>query len=140
MAVVARAGPHRRVKDDEVVAHYARVGDRSPGVIRIDELAERVGVALPRLCILRMQNDPGASDDDSKAPSAAAGRESASEQVSLRDGMRASRAAPRRRPRRTIRSIAAESNGLGRRCTCGADRSRVCRAGAAPWRLRAGSR
>jgi hypothetical protein len=48
VAVVARAVPHRRVKDDEVVAHYARAGDRSAGVIRIGELAEGVVVALPR--------------------------------------------------------------------------------------------
>ena len=47
MAVVARAGPHRRVKDDEVVAHYARAGDESPGVNGIGQLAERVVVALP---------------------------------------------------------------------------------------------
>ena len=59
MAAVARAGPHRRMKDDEVVAHYARAGDASPGVIRIGQLAERVVVALPRLCILRIMNDPG---------------------------------------------------------------------------------
>ena len=43
MATVARAGPHRRVKDDEVIAHYARAGDGSPGVIRSGELAERRG-------------------------------------------------------------------------------------------------
>ena len=59
MAAVARAGPHRRVKDDEVVAHYARAGDASPGVIRLGEPAERVVVALPRLSILRIKNDPG---------------------------------------------------------------------------------
>jgi hypothetical protein len=47
MAAVARAGPHRRMKDDEVVAHYARADDESPGVIRIGQLAERVVVALP---------------------------------------------------------------------------------------------
>ena len=45
MAAVARAGPHRRMKDDEVVAHYARANDGSPGVIRIGQLAERVVVA-----------------------------------------------------------------------------------------------
>jgi hypothetical protein len=67
VAAVARASPHRRVKDDEVVAHYARAGDRSPGVIGTGQLAERVVVALPRLCILRIQYDPAASDEDSKA-------------------------------------------------------------------------
>jgi hypothetical protein len=36
------------VKDDEVVAHYARSGDASPGVIRIRQLADRVVVALAR--------------------------------------------------------------------------------------------
>src|ERR1019366_2374271 len=39
-------------------AHYARAGDGSPAVIRIGQLAERVVVALPRLRILRIQNDP----------------------------------------------------------------------------------
>ena len=53
MAAVARAGPHRRMKDDEVVAHYARARDRSAGVIRIGQLAEGVVVALPWLCIVR---------------------------------------------------------------------------------------
>ena len=67
MAAVARAGAHRRVKDDEVVAHYARADDGSPGVIRIGELAERVVVALPRLCILGIRNDPAASDELSTA-------------------------------------------------------------------------
>jgi hypothetical protein len=33
VAVVARATPHRGVKGDEVVAHYARAGDMSAGVI-----------------------------------------------------------------------------------------------------------
>ena len=54
MAAVARAGAHRGVKDDEVVAHYGRGGEASPGVIRIDQI---VGVAPPRPCILRTQND-----------------------------------------------------------------------------------
>jgi hypothetical protein len=40
VAAVARAGPHRRMKDDEVVAHYARAADGSPGVIRLVRLAE----------------------------------------------------------------------------------------------------
>jgi hypothetical protein len=35
------------MKNDEVVAHYAPASDRSPGVIRIGQLAERVVVALP---------------------------------------------------------------------------------------------
>jgi hypothetical protein len=35
------------MKDDEVVAHYARAGDGSPGVILIGQLAERVVVAPP---------------------------------------------------------------------------------------------
>ena len=33
MTAVARAGPHRGVKDDEVVAHYAREGEASPGLV-----------------------------------------------------------------------------------------------------------
>jgi hypothetical protein len=45
------------MKNDEVVAHYARAGDGSPGVIRIGRLAERVVVALARLRILRIKND-----------------------------------------------------------------------------------
>jgi hypothetical protein len=42
MAAVARAAPHGGVKDDEVVAHYARGGEASPGVIRIDQPVEGV--------------------------------------------------------------------------------------------------
>jgi hypothetical protein len=57
VAAVARAGPHRGVKDDEVVAHYARAGEASSGVIRIDQLVEGVVVAPPRPCILRTQTD-----------------------------------------------------------------------------------
>ena len=76
MAAVARAGPHRRMKDDQVVAHYARAGDGSAGVIRIGQLAERVVVALPRPCILRRRvlssptGSPGASVDfsDRRSP------------------------------------------------------------------------
>ena len=59
MAAVAVAGPHRSVKNDEVVAHYARAGDASPGVIRLGQLAEPVVVALPRLRILRTEKEPG---------------------------------------------------------------------------------
>jgi hypothetical protein len=44
-----------------MVAHYARADDGSPGVIRIGQLAERVVVALPRLCILRSSGKPGGS-------------------------------------------------------------------------------
>ena len=43
MPAVARARAHRGVKDDEVVAHYARADEASPGVIRIDQPVERVG-------------------------------------------------------------------------------------------------
>ena len=57
MAAVARADPHRGVKDDEVVAHYAGAGEASPGVIRIDQLVEGLAVAPPRPPILRTQND-----------------------------------------------------------------------------------
>lgn len=68
MAAVARAGPHRRVKDDEVIAHYARADGGSPGVIRIGQLAERVVVTLPRLCILRTTEPPPPRlNQDSKA-------------------------------------------------------------------------
>jgi hypothetical protein len=35
------------MKDDEMVAHYAPAGDRSTGVIRAGQLAERVVIALP---------------------------------------------------------------------------------------------
>jgi hypothetical protein len=52
MAAVPRAGPHRGVKDDEVVAHYARSGEASSGVIRIDQLVEGVVAAPARPCIL----------------------------------------------------------------------------------------
>ena len=41
------------MKDDEVIAHYVRAADGSPGVIRIGPLAEHVVVALPWLCILQ---------------------------------------------------------------------------------------
>jgi len=34
------------MKDNEVVAHYARAADGSPGVIRIGQLVERVVMAL----------------------------------------------------------------------------------------------
>jgi hypothetical protein len=44
------------VKDDEVIAHYGRAGEASPGVIRIDQV---VVVAPPRPCILRTLNDLG---------------------------------------------------------------------------------
>jgi hypothetical protein len=54
MAAVARAGPHRGVKNDEVVAH---AGEASPGVIRIDQLVEDVVAAPPRPSIVRTQND-----------------------------------------------------------------------------------
>jgi len=46
------------MKDDEMVAHYARAGERSPGVIPIGQLAERVVVALPRPSILRTNTAP----------------------------------------------------------------------------------
>ena len=55
MAAVPRAGPHGGVKDNEVVAHYARAGEASPGVIRTDQLVE--GVVVATICILRTQND-----------------------------------------------------------------------------------
>jgi hypothetical protein len=35
------------MKDDEMIAHYARADDGSPRVIPIGQLAERVVVALP---------------------------------------------------------------------------------------------
>jgi hypothetical protein len=35
------------MKDDEVIAHYARADGGSPGVIPIGQLAERVVGALP---------------------------------------------------------------------------------------------
>ena len=57
-----------------MVAHYARADDGSPGVIRIGQLAERVVVVLPRLCILRLQNDPPASERRLESHGAVAGR------------------------------------------------------------------
>ena len=65
MAAVARASPHRGVKDDEVVAHHARAREASPGVIQIDQLD--VVVAAATTCILRTQYDLTACDKDSKA-------------------------------------------------------------------------
>lgn len=47
MTAIARAGPHRRMEDDEMVAHYTRADDGSPVVIELGQLAERVVVALP---------------------------------------------------------------------------------------------
>jgi hypothetical protein len=43
------------VKDDQVVAHYARAGEASPGVIRIDLLVEDGGSAATT-CILRAKD------------------------------------------------------------------------------------
>ena len=62
MPTVARAGPHCGVKDDEVVAHYARAGEASPGVIRIDQLIEG-GSSPATPCILRTQPTSAASDE-----------------------------------------------------------------------------
>jgi hypothetical protein len=47
VAAVARADAHRRMKNDEVIAHYAPAGNRSPDVIQIAQLAERVVVSTP---------------------------------------------------------------------------------------------
>jgi len=58
VAAVARAGPHRRVKDDEMVAHYAPISDRATDVIPIGQLAERVVIALPQPSILRTNTAP----------------------------------------------------------------------------------
>jgi hypothetical protein len=52
MAAVARTGPHRRVKNDELIAHYARAGDGWPAVIRKRQLVDRGGLVMPRSCIL----------------------------------------------------------------------------------------
>ena len=62
VAAVARASPYRRVKDDEMVAHYAPMSDRSPSVIPIGQLAERVLVGLPQLSILRTNTALTVSD------------------------------------------------------------------------------
>ena len=71
MAAVARAGPHRRMKDDEVVAHYARAGDGSPGVIRIGQLAERsVGSAAMTLHPTNYRTTPAASEHGLESHSA----------------------------------------------------------------------
>jgi hypothetical protein len=50
------------MKDDEVLAHYARAGDGPPGVIPIGQLAERVLVAPPQPSILRTNAAPSVSD------------------------------------------------------------------------------
>ena len=66
MAAVARAGPHRRVKNDELIAHYARAGDESLGVIQIRQLAWVV-VALPTpMHPTNKARPPAASDEDLK--------------------------------------------------------------------------
>jgi hypothetical protein len=65
VAAVARASSHRGVKDDEVVAHYARAREASPGVIQIDQPDGVVAAATT--CILRTQYDLTACDEHSKA-------------------------------------------------------------------------
>jgi hypothetical protein len=35
------------MKNDEMIAHYAPAGDRSPGVIHIAQFAERMVLSLP---------------------------------------------------------------------------------------------
>jgi hypothetical protein len=61
------------MKDDEMVAHYARAGDGS-SVIRIGEFAEGVVVALPRVRILGTTQRPAASEPELETHSAVAGR------------------------------------------------------------------
>src|SRR5436189_5305751 len=53
VATVARAAPHGGVKDNQVVAHYGRGREASPGFIRFDRLVEGLVVAPPRPSILR---------------------------------------------------------------------------------------
>jgi hypothetical protein len=85
-----------------VVAHYARAGEASPGVIRIDQLVEGVLVAPPRPCILRAQHDLAAFDA-LESRSAVAGWERAA----IDDSSTLS-------VRRASRSLLARSNGNGR--------------------------
>jgi hypothetical protein len=54
VTAIAWAGPHRGVKNDEVIAHQARAREASPGVIRIEQLEGVVAAATT--CILRTQN------------------------------------------------------------------------------------
>ena len=67
MAAIARASPHRGVKDDELVAHYARAGEASPRVIGIDQLVEGVVVAPPQPASYERTTTSAASDERSKA-------------------------------------------------------------------------
>ena len=67
MAAVARTGPHRRMKNDEMVAHhYPDAGDASRSVVPISPLTEHVVVALATLCILRTPTEPRRAQKDSK--------------------------------------------------------------------------
>ena len=83
MAAVTRAGPHRGVKDDEVIAHYGRAGEASPGVIRIDQLVEGVVGARSRPGILRTRPTPAASEEHSEAAPPRRGKSAASREVAL---------------------------------------------------------
>ena len=52
VAAVAGTGPHRGVKDDELIAHYALAGDEATILIAIRQLAACARVSMPRLCRL----------------------------------------------------------------------------------------
>lgn len=67
MAAVARTGPHRRMKNDEMVAHhYPHAGDAWRSVVPISPLIEHVVVALATLFILRTPTEPRRAQKDSK--------------------------------------------------------------------------
>jgi hypothetical protein len=62
VAAIPRASPYCGVKDEEMVAHYARTDGRSPGVIRLGQLGEPVGSSAAMTCIVRIRTIPVASD------------------------------------------------------------------------------
>ena len=64
MAAVARASAHRRMKDDEMVAHYIRAVERPPVVSRLIRLARPVVSSAATTCIVRTTTTRAASDAD----------------------------------------------------------------------------
>ncbi len=66
MAAVPRASPRCGVKDEEVVAHYARTDGREPAVIQPGQLAQPIGRNTATTCIVRVRTTPAACDGDSR--------------------------------------------------------------------------
>jgi hypothetical protein len=84
------------MKDDEVLAHYARAGDGPPGVIPIGQLAERALVAPPQPSILRTNAAPSVSDQGPAVSDiAAARRHSTKKRLPPSDGCGNQQATPR---------------------------------------------